>query len=349
MLALNLVKLWQRQHEIAVVTLDEEPSDLKAEYLAADIPVTCLQLSNAGKYSRYWNLGRAINKICRDFKPDSLLSFPFGWHSFMAYGARAAGVKSLVTHAGNYPPPPGSARRKMAFTVRLSNPLRVKVIACSSYVAEGVQRHFGVPSRDIYTIHNGIDFPSFSAPRPKAATAIRIGMVARLEIHKDQPSLIRAVKELSTKGIRVELSLVGDGSRRAEYEELIVSEGLQDQVRLLGTRRDIPKLLSSWDLFVFSAKPDEGLGIALIEALASGTPVIATDVGACREVLTANGEPLGELVAPNSPSAIAQAIEAFAVNPGRWAVRAYAAQQLLPQTFGLEAMAEKYLTVMGLA
>ena len=133
-------------------------------------------------------------------------------------------------------------------------------------------------------------------------------MTARLEIHKDQPTLIRAAALLKQQGQPVEVWLIGEGSRRSELEQLIDELEVGDCVRLLGSRRDVPALLSACDLFVFQALRDEGFGIALAEAMAARLPVVATDVGACREVLEAGR--CGLLVPEQDPQAMAAGIVA---------------------------------------
>ena len=90
-------------------------------------------------------------------------------------------------------------------------------------------------------------------------------------------------------------------------------------------RRDVPELVGQLDLFVFATTPDEGLGIALIEAMAAGVPVVASDVGACREVLDDGA--LGLLVPPRDPVALADAIERVRNEPEAAAARAERARR----------------------
>ena len=96
---------------------------------------------------------------------------------------------------------------------------------------------------------------------------------------------LRAAKLLRDAGHAVEVWLIADGSRRSEYEALIAELGLANTVKLLGVRREIPERLGRCNAFAFATAPDEGQGVALVEAIAAEVPVVATDVRACREVL----------------------------------------------------------------
>lgn len=171
-------------------------------------------------------------------------------------------------------------------------------------------------------------------------------MVARLELHKDQPTLIRAMARLRDQGLAAELWLIGEGSHRPQLEALIADLHLADRMQLLGSRRDIPELLAQLDLFVFSARPDEGFGIALAEAMAAGVPIVATDVGACREVL--DGGRCGLLVAPGSPEALAAGICRVLADPAGARQRAAAAKERALADFSVSEMAEAYGKELGL-
>jgi glycosyltransferase involved in cell wall biosynthesis len=171
-------------------------------------------------------------------------------------------------------------------------------------------------------------------------------MVARLEAHKDQPTLVRAADRLRRRGPDCEVWLIGEGSRRRELETLIGAQNVPDRVRLLGMRRDVPELVGQLDLFVFATTPDEGLGSALVEAMAAGVPVVASDVGACREVLDDGA--LGLLVPPGDPVALADAIERVRDEPAAAAARAERARRKAFEVFDAERMAAAYAEVLGL-
>lgn len=133
-------------------------------------------------------------------------------------------------------------------------------------------------------ILNGVDLSKFSL-REKAAPAesntVRIGMVGRFHTYKDHPTLFRALTHLPS---RFEVHLAGDGDRREEYQALAASLGIEDRVVFHGVRADIPAFLDSLDIYVQSAVV-EGFGLAAVEAMAAGLPVLASDVPGLSEVV----------------------------------------------------------------
>jgi glycosyltransferase involved in cell wall biosynthesis len=151
---------------------------------------------------------------------------------------------------------------------------------------------------------------------------------------------------LKDGGHPIEVWIIGDGSRRPELERLITELGMGDSVKLLGVRRDIPELLARLDAFTFAVKPDEGLGVALVEAMAAGVPIVASDVGACREVL--DGGDLGTLVVPADPGALARAIGRLRDHREAEAARIERARQKAVEVFSIESMAESYAGCLAL-
>ena len=108
--------------------------------------------------------------------------------------------------------------------------------------------------------------------------------------------------------------LAGEGPLRGEIEERVKSAGLEGRFRLLGLRRDVPELLRALDLLVLPSGR-EGLPNIVLEAMASGVPVVATDVGGTGE-LVIEGK-TGSLVRPGDAEALARAILALSASPGR--------------------------------
>lgn len=349
-MALDLVEEWRADGIHAhIATIQDSPADLLAEFQARGVPVHPMRISPRG-LRRYSDLVHETNRIVRSVGATAVLSMPFGWHAFIAIGARLANVRTIVAHVGNFPPPRKDlAFRKFQALVQLGRPFTGTLACCSSYVRDGVVRHFGVSSGETAVVYNGCNVEDI---RCRAADArvrsgsrtrgLRIAMVARLEMHKDQPTLLRAIALL--RDLDAELWLIGDGSRRAELHSLAQSLGISSNVRFLGTRRDIPELLAQVDVFAFAATPDEGLGIALIEAMAAEVPIVASAVGACVETL--NGGTCGTLVPPKDPVALAEALRRIARDGADPAIVRAAAVRAGAQ-FSRHAMASAYASLLG--
>jgi glycosyltransferase involved in cell wall biosynthesis len=345
-LVLQLCEYWQKKGlEIHIVTLQSTPLDLAPEFAALGMPVTNFSLGQG--YGRYPRLLWQTYRYCLQFKPDAVLSMPLGWHAFIAWGAKLAGVKKVCAHVGNLPPVwTGAAFQKFKLQVQLGRPVTDRLLCCSEYIRQATVKDFGVTTEETATIYNACNLEHFaSSPRPTNPVPVA-GMVARLEVHKDQPTLIKATAILKEKGIVLEVRLIGEGSKRHELEQLIQSLDLEAQVTLFGMRRDIPEQLSQMDLFVFAAKPDEGFGIALAEAMAAGVPIVATDVGACREVLQ-NGR-CGLLVKAGDRQALADGIAQVLADPQTAQERAKLAKERALTDFGIAKMADSYLAELSL-
>ena len=308
-LALQLARQWQQDGlKVEVLVMQPEPRDMQAEFQALGLPLHWVDLGNG--LSRYWALLCHSYRLCRRLRARSVMSFPLGWHAFVAIGARLAGASRICAYVGN--PPPiwtGASFRKFKLMVQLGRPFTHRLICCSRYLLDLTLRDFQVGPKEATVIYNSCDLDAFTstpAPQDQSHEPPRIAMTARLEVHKDQPTLIRAAALLKTQGSPIEVWLIGEGSRRAELQQLINELNVADNVKLLGSRRDVPALLSQCDLFVFQALRDEGFGIALAEAMAARLPIVATNVGACREVLEAGR--CGLLVPEQDPQAMADGI-----------------------------------------
>ena len=134
---------------------------------------------------------------------------------------------------------------------------------------------------------------SKSARKSKSKNIV---MVARLDIIKDQATLIKAFSKLNFPNWK--LKIVGQGSNLNYLRDLAKSHSLNPDEIFIGPSMNIPKLLGESEIFAFSTTESEGFGIVLIEAMAANLPIIASDVSACREVLL-DGK-AGLLVSPVS-------------------------------------------------
>lgn len=289
-MALELCRQWLDMGiRPAIMTLYPTPNELGPDFVRLGVPILRARMPPLG-LSRYAAMVSETARISLATRPRAVLSMFFGWHAFVAAGARLASVSTVAAHVGSYPPYwQGEAFWKFRMQVALGSLVTDELVCCSEYVRSGVLKYFSVPPRAASLVYNGCDVGRFDevARRERAhrpAGPFRAGMVARLELSKDHATLLRAVA-IANRVCPIELWLIGDGSLRQRLEQEASELGIAAQVRFLGSRRDVPELLGKLDAFVFSVKEDEGLGIALIEAMAAKLPIVATDVGACREVL----------------------------------------------------------------
>ena len=227
--------------------------------------------------------------LCRKTKPDSLLIYPFNRPMlWIAFAARLAGVKKIAVTIQNTAPRSSPLQKKWSSLLFWFNRLEVLVVPCTKAIVNSIMA-FGSQDLLCEVIHNGCDTEEIRS-RAKLARekrppndSLRVIMVSRLDTIKDQKTLLKAfslVKQTNWK-----LQLVGEGSKRMELESLAINLGLNVKETFLGKRFDIPELLGQADLFAFSTTPAEGFGIVLIEAMAAGLPIIASNVPACCEVL----------------------------------------------------------------
>jgi len=161
----------------------------------------------------------------------------------------------------------------------------------------------GVPAARIEVI------PNFSSIPPAAAVTAagnELAMVGRLVPKKGADVLLRAMARLVRQGMDVRLRVAGDGGERERLVALAASLGLQDRVHFAGWQWDIAGFLDGASLFVLPSL-DEPFGIALIEAMARGVPIVATATQGPREIMT---EREGWLVPPGDEAALADAIRA---------------------------------------
>lgn len=167
-----------------------------------------------------------------------------------------------------------------------------KVICISDSTEQNLRDFIKDGSDKICTILNGIDVKRYSQAVPIDKSTITnhterkvIAMVAGFRYQKDQETLIRAFNILPED---YELWLIGDGERRSIIEQCIKDNKLEDRVLLLGIRSDIPSILKSVDVVVQSSHW-EGFGLAAVEGMAAGKPVIASDVEGLAQVVEGAG------------------------------------------------------------
>ena len=346
-LALSLIEEWQKLGiSIIVLRFQNKNDELIYDFLKRGIKIISLNLGDKG-ISRYFKIILKSYLICKKYTPFSILSFQIGWHSFIAIGAKLAGSNKIFAHAGNAAPEIKNLNFwKFFFLIQLGRPFTNKIICCSKYVEKSILKNFRLYKRETAVVFNCFNDSKFRLSekfllKEENKKKINVGMVGRLEIHKDQETLIRSIAILKTRKHKINLLLIGDGSKRKYLEKLSYKLNIKEEVNFLGAINNVNEKLDELDIFIFSTTPDEGFGIALVEAMVKKIPIIASDVGACREILL-NGH-CGFLVEPKSEKAIANQIEYILENKNETLEKVNNAFKHSTENFSKIKMSKNYL------
>ena len=191
-------------------------------------------------------------------------------------------------------------------------------VAVSDAAADYHARALGVPVGRFRVVPNGVDVARFAdaAPIEEIVSSPRPSLlfVGRLERRKGLEPLIRAFTLLKTRRPDLRLYVVGDGPERDRCQQLLPAR-LRTDVVFLGRvgGDELPRFFASCDLYVSPALGGESFGIVLLEAMAAGRPVVASDLPGYRSVARDGAQ--GRLVPPGDPRALADAVEALLDNP----------------------------------
>ena len=180
------------------------------------------------------------------------------------------------------------------------------VAAVSNSIHPFIRGSRGMPQERISTIYYGVDLDAYRpVPRQQEGEAIVFGTVARLVRQKGHKWLLEAIPAVLERYPRARWRFAGDGDLRPQLEARAAELGISHAVEFLGSRRDVQELLGTFDCFILPSLW-EGFPNVLLEAMASGLPVIATAVEGSVE-LVVEGE-TGRLVPKESASALSAAM-----------------------------------------
>jgi glycosyltransferase involved in cell wall biosynthesis len=330
-----------RGHEVRIVAL-APLGPMGQEAQREGIEVESLELErNLGAFPRVLRLVRII----RAWRPDVL-------HSHMVHAnllARAirpiARVPALVSTIHSIKD--GGPLRMAAY--RLSSGLVDRFTIISRLAAERYIAIRAVPARRLQVVPNAVDTDRFRRlPEARAVLRRELGLgdefvwlaVGRFEPAKDYPTMIAAFARLATARPGSRLLLVGQGSLRSEVEGMVQAAGVEDGVRFLGVRRDVPALMSAADGYLLSSAW-EGMPVVLLEAAAVELPVVATRVGGVAEVV--EDGTTGLLVQSADPAVLAEAMEKMeSLTPEARMAMGARGRLLVEQRYGTEQVMEMW-------
>jgi sugar transferase (PEP-CTERM/EpsH1 system associated) len=289
---------------------------------------------------------RQLYALFRQLKPDILHTYNLATLEYQL-AAAFAGVKYRIhaEHGRDIYDLDGS-NKKYQLLRRLINPFIQQWVPVSQELASWLANTVKIPAHKICLIYNGIDIHKYQ-PRPATANAVfSIITVGRLAAVKDQLTLIKAVQILVNRQAdnrhRLRLNIVGNGELKAQLSQYIIKNTLQDYVTLSGASHDVDKLLQQADLFVLPSLA-EGIALTALEAMATGLPIIATDVGGNPELVETGIN--GQLLPPRDAEQIANSIEHYMHNRVLGISQGKAGRLKIETYFSLDIMTQKYLAL----
>ncbi|MGB9618801.1 MAG: glycosyltransferase family 4 protein [Armatimonadota bacterium] len=282
---------------------------------------------------------RCLVRVIREFSPDLVHAHSTKSGVIARVAARMAGVPAVFTaHGWAFTEGVADRRRKAAVAVERAAARLTRRIICVSEYDRDLALCCGVGSRDrIVVIPNGIAFSDLRTSYPKRET-VRCVMVARFSPPKEQPALIRAISRVK----EIELILVGDGELIDESRALASTLGVEDRVRFMGSRNDVPEILAECDVFALISRW-EGLPYTVLEAMRAGLPVVASNVGGVSEAVI--HRETGLLVPRDDLAALSNSLRYLVDNPGERRRMGEAGRRRCLTRFALSAMIEATFAV----
>lgn len=303
-----------------------------------------------GMYRRLW-------KLFRNLRPDIVHTRNLATLEAQAPALLAGVPVRIHGEHGRDVHDLDNTSRKYRWLRKAFRPVVQQYIALSRELEQYLATDIGVPARKLTVICNGVDVARFHPadhraqpeellPGPLRKERIIIGTVGRMEPVKDPLNLARAIvvllRDRPDLRNRIGLMMIGDGSLRPKVQDLLDEAGLSELSWLPGAREDVPDLMQRMDLFVLPSLA-EGISNTLLEAMASGLPVVATDVGGNGE-LVISGE-TGTLVERASDLALARAIEHYVTDEPMREKHGARARERAVQEFSIDAMVDRYADV----
>lgn len=247
---------------------------------------------------------------------------------------------------------PDFPRRKRILFNRLFLRRRDRVVAVGNSVKQALIDNEGIQEKRIQVIYNGIDLRRYGAQRhQRDAVRGSLGLsrddfviiqVARLDALKDHLTAIRTMHRVRETLPDAKLLIVGAGLEEAKIRAEVQRLGLDNHIRLLGLRHDVPRLLAAADTFLLTSI-SEGIPLTLIEAMAAGLPVVSTDVGGVREIV--EHAVTGFLAPAGDDAALRDALVTIAASSDRREHFAAAARNRAEDRFSERQMMDAYRRV----
>lgn len=339
-----------QRYRHAIICIDTY-TDFKDRINRDDVEVIAINKKPGTDLSAIWRLYRLFRRL----KPDIVHTRNLGALDALL-PAFLAGAKRRIhgEHGWNVNDLHGKIK-KFRWLRRLHAPLVSEYVALSHDLEKYMIRDVGINPKKIRRIYNGVDLDRFQPNEQERATRVNlnprfgddkilIGTVGRIHPVKDQMTLAAAFIELIKRSPELaeiaRLVIIGDGEQLSAVGDRLNRSGISELCWLPGRRNDIPAILQCLDIFVQPSLA-EGISNTILEAMATGLPVIATDVGGNSELVL--NHKTGCIVPPGCPDAMAEAIETYVRDHRRRRDHGAAGRTRAEKVFGLDVMVQNYI------
>lgn len=177
-------------------------------------------------------------------------------------------------------------------------------VAISHQNQKFLAQYYGLPETAISVVCNPVELAKFDNLKPRTSNGFTFITAGRFSAQKNQKLMLRAFAEFLGKGHDANLVMLGKGEEEENLKALARELGISERINFAGFVVNVEDYLNNADVFLLSSDY-EALPLALLEAMAAGLPIISTDVGGVRDIVTDNGV----LIAPRDTSALVQAME----------------------------------------
>jgi glycosyltransferase involved in cell wall biosynthesis len=338
-LLVDLVRRLDRRYFLPEIACLKERGPL-GEMLAAELPVHHDLLAH--KYDlRIWP---RLTQLLRQRQIDAVVTVGAGDKMFWGrLAARRVGVPVVLSalHSTGWPDGIGRLNRWLT-------PLSDAFIAVADSHGAHLIHNERFPAEKVVVIPNGVDTERF-APVPDVLAArheMAIGpadpvvtIVAALRPEKNHELFLKVAQQVSNQMTNAKFLVVGDGPRREPLEQIARELNIADRVRFLGSRSDVPGLLSASDVFALTSH-NEANPVSILEAMSVGRPVVTTNVGSIREVVVDGHN--GFLVPPGNGEQLTTRIVGLLEDPIRCQEMGAAARQTVVAGWSVDNMVRNY-------
>ncbi|RKY07227.1 MAG: hypothetical protein DRP56_06080 [Planctomycetota bacterium] len=297
---LNLLKEYSKTDDLEVVVLTSKPTlGFEVEQFSDNIQIHKIGLHKKSLY--YWRKVEVLEWLFKAYPRykkvldsnqydlvHAFFGFPSGW---LCYRSRKK-IPYIISLRGSDVP---GQNKRLGLDYKLLSPVFKKIwnnasalIACSNGLKERALKF--LPVAGIGVIANGVDTGKFKPVKVNDSNSLKLITVGRLSETKRVDLLIDAVERMKKQGTDVSLVIVGDGRLRNSLEQQILSRKLSNNIIITGFVKadDMPQYYSRSDLYI-SATMQEGMSNAMLEAMASGLPIVTTKCEGVDELIDDNG------------------------------------------------------------